>query len=614
LFVTNWDYGYGENDYTENFGYGAFSEKCENIGIEVYDYYMNRDTFCSNPYIDDPIQYWEASQTINLKHLALKILRIVPHTGPLECFHSTLAFQKSEYRLNMGIDTMKKMAKLQRYLQPEMAKRKKSIRNHNHHPISSQESSNTSFDFEAECDSDDENRYDEETAVLEPTELSVLYAEDSEPFQVDIDAEYNQTEDEFNFVTEIAIESSTAKEIPSVPAISTVPVYSGRQIHMLFDINLNVFVEIRQVKIDVQPSSIPTTFKLDDCMKSIEERISNSTMTANSDSMLPNKRSSITDLEILTSSEIHSPALKKTKSTSIKSFYSSKQLISNLKSSNIVQKNTFESLYNDSEILSVEFKPTSKQFLNWRDNLCALQTIMSMFYIYLIRSTDPLHVYQFQRDFPKLYAIFKFFCDQKIDCNVALDEIEKLYYDYPGSEFVRKGRKNDYFSLGKVLKHLTENLATNKKRPFYGFTIIISLGPGEQYSERYNVLEVFYCDQNSLQDRLEDVVNKNKWTRFEEPPPLLIIALNDTNLGKKSCTFVVNEAFTILGHVYYPIAIGYGNGDHFVTKAIWDKNILHYDGMDEGHSFIIDEGQTQFPCNTGKGKLKFVNTIFAKPL
>ena len=46
-------------------------------------------------------------------------------------------------------------------------------------------------------------------------------------------------------------------------------------------------------------------------MKSIEERISNSTMTANSDSMLPNKRSSITDLEILTSSEIHSPALKK---------------------------------------------------------------------------------------------------------------------------------------------------------------------------------------------------------------------------------------------------------------------------------------------------------------
>jgi hypothetical protein len=114
-----------------------------------------------------------------------------------------------------------------------------------------------------------------------------------------------------------------------------------------------------------------------------------------------------------------------------------------------------------------------------------------MFYIYLIRSTDPLHVYQFQRDFQKLYAIFKFFCDQKIDCNVALDEIEKLYYDYPGSEFVRKGRKNDNFSLEKVLKHLTENLATNKKWPFYGFTIIISLGPGEQYSERYNVLEVF---------------------------------------------------------------------------------------------------------------------------
>ena len=72
--------------------------------------------------------------TLNdLANISVQILSIVSHSGPLECFHSTLAFQKNEYRLNMSTDTMKQLAKLQRYYQPFMHKSKRVRKNHDHH-------------------------------------------------------------------------------------------------------------------------------------------------------------------------------------------------------------------------------------------------------------------------------------------------------------------------------------------------------------------------------------------------------------------------------------------------------------------------------------------------
>jgi hypothetical protein len=75
---------------------------------------------------------------------------------------------------------------------------------------------------------------------------------------------------------------------------------------------------------------------------------------------------------------------------------------------------------------------------------------------------------------------------------------------------------------------------------------------------------------------------------------LLIIALNDTNLGKKSCTFVVNEAFTILGHVIIQLQLDmemeiilsqkqFGIGI-YSTMMEWMK-VIHLSSMKVKRSF-----------------------------